>query len=820
MKFKLLLVLIMISICGCNKERNSSTSPLNYIPEEAGVIIKINNISQLKSELKNNTFVEGMSKSKAYASTIKQLRLLHHIVSDTSALMAFTTKEEDSTEFLLVLPPVKELINEEQFSESRAETVNFQGFTFEKRILGEWSFYHIFDSEHLLLASSPEVLVKAIETGKRGSPDDVLLSLFSISNPKKSAAFFVKSNAPQLLEKTIFKKDAEIGMEDYSRWISLDLDSRPDNLMLNGVSLASDSTRQFVKLFKEVGPLPSATALMAPATADAILSFSLADYDRFALNQKEYAGKSFVVDSLFNGVEEIGHIYREGQQAIVLHTYASEKISEFLENNRSGTSDYRGGEISTLEQNAFLNTFFNPLVKDFNARYYAVVDNAFVFSDNQRILQSIISAYNRKDTFNTSALFRTVDASLADESSILYVSNAQGLEQVWGDHLNSEFLRDFKSAKSSSFAYAGQVVSDDNFFHTNLVIKALGMTKASNTTSAMFAIQLDAEIATGPQFVLNHRTGKKEVVVQDVDHNLYLISTSGKVLWKKQLEGKIQGKISQVDIYKNGRLQLAFTTSDRFLILDRNGKEVKPFDMKFDGGNLNPLAVFDYDKNKNYRFVVTQGSKIFMYNSRGKIVTGFKYNEAESNILRAPKHLRIGQKDYLVFMLDNGSLKILTREGKTRVPVKERIDFSENQVQLYRNKFTLTDKAGTLFSIDQKGGISKTKLNLNEDHGIDATSKTLVTMNDNELSIKGKKVSLELGVYTQPKIFYIYDKIYVSVTDLQSQQTYLFDSNAISIPNFPVVGASIPDLADIDSDRKVELVTKESKNALVVYKMN
>ena len=37
----------------------------------------------------------------------------------------------------------------------------------------------------------------------------------------------------------------------------------------------------------------------------------------------------------------------------------------------------------------------------------------------------------------------------------------------------------------------------------------------------------------------------------------------------KQLTGKIQGLIQQVDLYKNGRLQMAFRTEDRFYILDR-----------------------------------------------------------------------------------------------------------------------------------------------------------------------------------------------------------------------------------------------------------
>ena len=72
---------------------------------------------------------------------------------------------------------------------------------------------------------------------------------------------------------------------------------------------------------------------------------------------------------------------------------------------------------------------------------------------------------------------------------------------------------------------------------------------------------------------------RKDIAVQDENNTLYLYSNSG-IYWKKQLSGKIQGAIQQVDLYKNGRLQMAFRTENRFYVLDRNGKVVPPFDKK------------------------------------------------------------------------------------------------------------------------------------------------------------------------------------------------------------------------------------------------
>ena len=93
-------------------------------------------------------------------------------------------------------------------------------------------------------------------------------------------------------------------------------------------------------------------------------------------------------------------------------------------------------------------------------------------------------------------------------------------------------------------------------------------------------------------------------------------------------------------------------------------------------------------------------------------------------------------------------------------------------------------------------------------------------MNDNILSIREKRVELELGIYTQPKIFYIYDKIYITVTDLQHHKIYMFDSQAKSIPNFPVFGSSTIDLNDTNNDKKLEFVTKDKNNSLLIYQIN
>ena len=183
------------------------------------------------------------------------------------------------------------------------------------------------------------------------------------------------------------------------------------------------------------------------------------------------------------------------------------------------------------------------------------------------------------------------------------------------------------------------------------------------------------------------------------------------------------------------------------------------------------------------------------------------------------KHFRINNQDYIVFAAGN-SLKILNRRGQSRVRVNETIDFSSNAIYKYNDQFTTTSKSGDLVQVNLKGAVSKQSLSLGSNHYISTTSKTLASIDDNKFTIKQRTQELDFGNYTAPNIFYINDKIYITLTDLQAQKIYMFDSQSKPIANFPVYGTSSIDFANIDSDHNLEFVTKGEANSIIVYQKN
>jgi hypothetical protein len=360
-------------------------------------------------------------------------------------------------------------------------------------------------------------------------------------------------------------------------------------------------------------------------------------------------------------------------------------------------------------------------------------------------------------------------------------------------------------------------VKDDHIVHVNSILQKSKSKQSKTQISEAFSLTLSNAILMDPVFVTNHRTKKKDILVQDMDHNLYLISNKGVILWKKKLKGPVLGTVEQVDLYRNGRLQLAFATPNRLYIIDRNGKNVERFPLKFKDEITQPLAIFDYDKQRNYRFLITQNKNLLMYDSKGKSVKGFKYKAAQP-IGSQPKHFRVRGKDYIVFSAGN-ELKLLDRRGTIRVKVKEPIDFSGEAIYFYNSLFTTTNTKGDLIQVNSKGNVSRQTLGLDAKHDITSSSKTLVTRSENKLSIKSNSVELEYGSYSPPSLFYLRDKIYISITDLQAQKIWLFDSQAKPFASVPVFGTSAIDLANADADAPLEFVTKGDSNSLIMYQL-
>ena len=184
-------------------------------------------------------------------------------------------------------------------------------------------------------------------------------------------------------------------------------------------------------------------------------------------------------------------------------------------------------------------------------------------------------------------------------------------------------------------------------------------------TNSLWELQLKAGVAAKPVFVVNHYTEALEIAVQDVENRLYLISNTGKVLWERQLDGKIMGEIEQIDVYRNRKFQMIFNTANTVYLLDRNGNDVESFPVKLRSPATAPIGVVDYDNSRDYRiFICRKGGVIDLIDGMGNPVDGWTFADASQNLIAPVKHLRIKSKDYLFTASESGKVFLLNRRGE------------------------------------------------------------------------------------------------------------------------------------------------------------
>lgn len=194
-------------------------------------------------------------------------------------------------------------------------------------------------------------------------------------------------------------------------------------------------------------------------------------------------------------------------------------------------------------------------------------------------------------------------------------------------------------------------------------------TANSTLLTPNWSIALDAPATINPQIVKNHYNGEDEIFIQDENNQIYLISNSGKILWKKPIDGTIIGNVHQVDMLKNNKLQMAFVTENKLYIVDRNGNNLKGYPKTLSKKAIVGLSVFDYDKNKNYRFMIpTADADILLLNMQGEVPSDWNYS-GSSNITTPLQYFNLKGKDYIV-TADGEKAIILNRRGENRVTPK------------------------------------------------------------------------------------------------------------------------------------------------------
>jgi hypothetical protein len=773
----------------------------DYIPQNTERVIKIANLETTRNDLASSHLFAQLNEAILYDFLKSQNTFIAHLRPRGESVLCFQKPEGNVRHFTFITRAGPSVFQVDSIANAVSTKQNYKGYHIEQTIRGALKNYSA-TLDSIFIASSSEKIIKEIIDNKTES-DPVFQKAFALKT---------KDGLVTLMQPDSVKIN-DLVTVNLASWAALELDIFPDGVSASGVILDRDTLPQLLSVFRGLHPRGNSAAAIIPVEALQARAITYDDMDRLEQNLQKYHNNNLKLDPLFGSINEIVGMELADGKAIVLKSIDPNTTIDEFRRFATETSTFREVVLFSISEETSLFAPFYPLLETPRSGLAFQWDDFFVFTESEALAQQLITAYKNGTTLVHTAYYKNTISQLSQASSFT-VYNLQGKIGPW---MAPFFDANTSEIKKYPLAVL-QLSYDRDFAHVNLVCKeASAAQESTGLITQVFSKTLDHAILGNPQFFTNHRTRGKDVVVQDIQNQLYLISASGRILWKKQLDGAILGNIEEVDILRNGKKQLAFVTQNTFYVLDRTGKPVAPFPKKFKDKITQPLALFDYDNRRNYRFVIVQGAAVMMFDSKGKTVTGFTFKKTASRIVLPPQHLRMANKDYILIAEENGKLNVLSRVGKDRIKVNKTFRFSEMPISREGTNFVVITQEHNKESISRSGKVTSTKLKVSQNYWFEVRGDNKVTLDDNLLRINGKLIELPFGIYTRPLIFTSNRKTYITVSETQEKKVYVLDKSGTLLNGFPIYGNGLAALGDARNNGKNALVVKGNENEVLLY---
>jgi hypothetical protein len=509
----------------------------------------------------------------------------------------------------------------------------------------------------------------------------------------------------------------------FADWGELDASIREDVILLNGFTTTDKSPDGYLNIFLDQQPQKIEIEKVIPDQVAAFLIFSIQDLQRFRKQYKEYLKTHGILENYQAEIDAVNEMYDINLEEM-FYSFMDKEAGVFITNIKNYDRDQNTFLIlKTLSQNQAEDRIIEIITKaakkektsiqDFildyqidnetsikiyrmpvtylaskllgkifegvQNQYCTFYDNYMIFGNSIPALAKYIHANLLQNNLSSDLEFNKLSNFMSSRANIYFYMDISRSTEMIQRYLNEkgsvkiderkENFRDFRTL-------AVQITNEDDLFYNNIFLNY--SSEGTNEPLTVWESHLDHPFEFKPRILINHNTQEKEILLQDKDNFVYLINSSGRILWKLKLESPILSDVFQIDYYNNGKLQYLFNTKTRIHLIDRNGNYVEKYPVILRASATNGLALFDYEDNKDYRiFLATEDRDIFAYNKEGQILKGWSPDKTEQILYRPLHHFRLAEKDYIV-CTDNYSTYILDRKGETRMNVKVHFPVSQN----------------------------------------------------------------------------------------------------------------------------------------------
>lgn len=528
-------------------------------------------------------------------------------------------------------------------------------------------------------------------------------------------------------------------LEKFGTWTEIDLLVNSDDLLFNGYTISDDTSAALLDRFRHVAQ-PIRVPQILPYNVPWMMHWGIDDFKEFLRTSSSpdelksvFSGyeRDFGIDLESGFVSWVGHELvlttfppRTGRShpMVIIHSEdvvqaalaLGEMESKVNRKNRTPAfiltnKDYN---IRKLGLNRLFSDLFGapfPVMEDC---YYVTLKDYIVFSDNHQSLVQVIDDFYNQKTLSESVSYQAFSDNISDRSNIYLYCKLKEPDPALEAVVEGAGATNLLNALSRFEGFALQFTFINNMFYTSMFLSYNPEYRI--VTSSNWETVLEAPVATPPQMVRNHRSGKTNIIVFDETNNMYLLDHVGRIQWKLPLVEAPAGEVFMVDYYNNGKYQYLFNTVNYVYLVDLNGNYVADFPAKLIAPSTSPMALIDYDNDGNYRLLIAlEDNKVYNYNLQLSGVEGWDKVQATGTVHKPIQYLRNGGKDYLLVCDDQGHVKITDRRGRERITPGSEIHLAENS-RFYINRtnskglFLTTDSNGKVIYIEEKGRVNRT----------------------------------------------------------------------------------------------------------------
>ncbi len=462
-------------------------------------------------------------------------------------------------------------------------------------------------------------------------------------------------------------------LKHFAQWSSVDLDWKKKKTIATAVALCADSTNTYLSTFSE---RPTGTDLspIIAASSKYAVGINTGDPVEWLRAFNPYRGKKQRLKQAQKTLEDAGlspmtfannfegSFVRAGygDGVVVAAKLDGEEVN--VQNALTAlslqSSIYQGHARGTLsEKHRFLfSAAFGWLYSDMGSASWMIRDQWLLVGTSAQLLEVYCSELDmNKNWHGLESLVALGDAMDRNEH-FTAAFNFNSLEE-------GSYFETMPAALDRAFL-AGHLEVNSGIAYGNATVQQRGEEVA--VSAYLWSHSLPQQAISVPFLIKNHRSGMTNILVQDESNQCFLLDENGEELWRISLDGPIQGDVQQIDIFKNGKLQMVFATGELLHCLDILGREVEGFPVSLPEATSLGATVLDYDKNRNYRILLPAGSKLYNYSVEGQRIDGWKTDAASGTITQSPLLYQRGGKDYVIISTLERA-HVLNRRGEERI---------------------------------------------------------------------------------------------------------------------------------------------------------